>query len=85
MPSVDELTALFRAISTKDWTLVETTARSVAARQEEKGHHSAARTLRGALVATNGSARSIVIQVRCCDEDTATKFRAVSEQFLIGG
>ena len=57
MPSVDELTALFRAISTRDWTSVEQAAQSVAARQDERGHHSAARRLRGALISKNGSAK----------------------------
>jgi SpoVK/Ycf46/Vps4 family AAA+-type ATPase len=55
MPSVDELTPLFRAISHKNWTSVEDEAKSVAMRLDEKGQHTAARTLRGALTATNGT------------------------------
>lgn len=56
MPSVDDLTPLFRAISHKSWPSVQDEAKSVALRLEEKGQHTAARTLRSALVSTNGAA-----------------------------
>lgn len=56
MPSVDDLTPLFKAISHKTWPSVEEEAKSVALRLEEKGQHTAARTLRSALVSTNGAA-----------------------------
>ena len=56
MSTVDKLTALFRAISMKDWSSVETAAKAIVAHQDDKGHHAAARTLRGALV-SNGVSR----------------------------
>ncbi len=57
MSTVNELTDLFRAISMKDWPSVETAANAIVSSQDDKGHHAAARTLRGALVSSNGVSR----------------------------
>ncbi len=57
MPSVDDLTPLFKAISNQNWAAVEEEAKSVAVRIDSKGQHTAARTLRNALASTNGASR----------------------------
>jgi SpoVK/Ycf46/Vps4 family AAA+-type ATPase len=56
MASVRQLSELFHAISAHDWERVEEAAKKIAHEEENRGHHSAARTLRGAL-ATNGGRR----------------------------
>ncbi|MEQ9407689.1 MAG: ATP-binding protein [Fuerstiella sp.] len=58
MPKADDLTALFRAISAKDWATVEEAARGIAAREDRKGHHAAARALRGALIQNGAASRN---------------------------
>jgi SpoVK/Ycf46/Vps4 family AAA+-type ATPase len=56
MASVRQLKELFQAISKHDWETVEDAARQIVRSEEERGHHSAARTLNGAL-STNGASR----------------------------
>ena len=50
MPSVDQLSRLFRALASRDLQGAEEVAIQIAAHEERKGHRTAAKQLRGSLV-----------------------------------
>jgi SpoVK/Ycf46/Vps4 family AAA+-type ATPase len=49
MPRIDRLAKLVRAVAAEDWKAAKASAAELAHAEEEKGHHSAAQLLRGAL------------------------------------
>lgn len=57
MASVDELTKLFHAVAERDWAAARVEGMRIATAEEEKGHHTAAQVLKGALL-TNGNGAS---------------------------
>lgn len=52
MAAIGELAQLFLAISQADWPRARSSAQEIAEAEERKGHHAAARILRGALAST---------------------------------
>ena len=60
MPTIDQLSKLFKALAHKDLDAAEQLAAAIAADEERKGHGTAAQVLKGSLT-TNG-ARSVVEQ-----------------------
>jgi SpoVK/Ycf46/Vps4 family AAA+-type ATPase len=60
MPTIDQLSKLFKALAHKDLDTAEQLAAAIAADEERKGHRTAAQSLKGSL-STNG-ARSVVEQ-----------------------
>src|SRR5207302_5092235 len=47
MPTIDQLSKLFKAIASKDFLSSEQLARQIAAEEEKKGHRTAAQLLKG--------------------------------------
>ena len=63
MPSIDKVSKLFQALAHDDVKAAKELATKIASREDEKGHHSAARLLRGSLsngVHTAGSPTSFL-------------------------
>jgi SpoVK/Ycf46/Vps4 family AAA+-type ATPase len=60
MASVDQLAKLLQAIASENWTRARAIGRAVADAEEERGHHSAAQHLRGALQPNGHVSRGIV-------------------------
>lgn len=58
MPTIEQLSKLFSALAHKDMDAAERQARVIAAREDEKGHTTAAQLLKGALAA-NGAQSSV--------------------------
>ena len=58
MASTKQLTALFRAIAAENVGGAAEIAAQICSQEEKKGHHTAARTLRGALSATRNGGRA---------------------------
>lgn len=59
MASVDELTKLFHAVAERDWTAARAEGMKIATAEEEKGHHTAAQVLKGALLANGHSENGV--------------------------
>ena len=57
MPKVDHLAGLLKAVAAHDWEAAQTAGLAIAASEEEKGHHSAAQHLRGAMNPNGKSTR----------------------------
>ena len=57
MPTIDQLSKLFKALASKDLPTAEHVAHEIASDEEEKGHRTAAQLLKESLV-SNG-ARSL--------------------------
>jgi hypothetical protein len=49
MPKVDHLAKLLKAVAAHDWDAAQAAGLAIAASEEDKGHHSAAQQLRGAM------------------------------------
>jgi len=49
MPKVDHLAKLLKAVAAHDWDAAQAAGLAIATSEEEKGHHSAAQHLRGAM------------------------------------
>jgi SpoVK/Ycf46/Vps4 family AAA+-type ATPase len=54
MPTIDQLSKLFKALASKDLPTAEHVAHEIASDEEEKGHRTAAQLLKGSLV-SNGT------------------------------
>lgn len=72
MPTIDQLSKLFKAIAAKDFLSSEQLARQIAAEEEKKGHRTAAQLLKGSLV-TNG-AKPVVDGYPAPDATTSQSF-----------
>src|SRR5581483_4054315 len=58
MPSIENLSKLFKALASNDLRAAEEIASRIATAEEQKGHRTAAQLLRGSLVANGASANN---------------------------